>query len=390
MAVTSVLHRFELLYSIRTPQLAKAALHFLHFFLFIYRTMRKIIHVDMDCFYAAIEIRNNPHLKGKPVAVSGASARSVLSTCNYEARRFGCRSAMPTFHALRLCPNLIIVPHHFDLYREESRKIRAIFADYTDLIEPLSLDEAFLDVTANERFAWDIAKEIRQRIFQETQLTASAGVASNKLLAKIASDLKKPNGQAAILPKDAESFMATLPIRKLWGIGPKTEAVMKRLGFNTCGDVQKLTHIQLIKKFERFGGELYFLCRGIDDRPVETDYIPQSLSTERTFERDLMQLEELFPIADRCWEEVQEDLKKSRYRQRKIHKAFVKVKFSDFSRTTKECICGTPNLNVFYTLLAEAKSRRDLPVRLIGLGVRFLDETTGITQLILPGFDQYS
>ena len=202
--------------------------------------MRKIIHLDMDCFYAAIEMRDFPKALGdKAIAVGSASKRGVLTTCNYEARKFGCRSAMPTYKAIELCPQLIVVAPRLDVYREEAIKIREIFYEYTALVEPLSLDEAYLDVSESGRFAWDIAKEIRAKIWHERKLTASAGIAPNKLLAKIASDWRKPNGQFAVRPDDIEAFMPPLPVERLWGIGPRTAEKLHQLGLRTCGDLQQ-------------------------------------------------------------------------------------------------------------------------------------------------------
>ncbi len=183
--------------------------------------MRKIIHLDMDCFYAAVEMRERPELVGRPIAVGGGSRRGVVTTCNYEARKFGVHSAMPGFLARERCPQIVFLPVRFDLYRAESAKIREILRSYTPLVEPLSLDEAYLDVTGLDRYAWDIAKEIRARIFAETRLTASAGIAPNKMLAKIASDWRKPNGQFAITPDQIDAFMRELPVRKIWGVGPR-------------------------------------------------------------------------------------------------------------------------------------------------------------------------
>src|SRR5471032_9358 len=183
--------------------------------------MRKIIHLDMDCFYAAVEMRERPELAGQPIAVGGGSRRGVVTTCNYEARKFGVHSAMPGFQAREKCPTLVFLPVRFDLYRAESVKIRQILLSYTPLVEPLSLDEAYLDVTGLDRYAWDIAKEIRKRIFEETRLTGSAGIAPNKMLAKIASDWRKPNGQFAITPEQVEMFIRDLPVRKIWGVGPR-------------------------------------------------------------------------------------------------------------------------------------------------------------------------
>jgi DNA polymerase IV len=227
--------------------------------------LRKIIHLDMDCFYAAIELRERPELEGRPVAVGGGSRRGVVMTCNYEARKFGVRSAMPGFKARELCPELIFLPVRFDLYSTESAKIRKILLSYTPLVEPLSLDEAFLDVTDLGRYAWDIAREIRARIYAATGLTCSAGIAPNKMLAKIASEWRKPNGQFAILPDEVDEFMRKLPVGKLWGVGPKSAEKFATLGIQTCHDLQRYSLPEMIRRFGRWGQELYYLCRGQDE-----------------------------------------------------------------------------------------------------------------------------
>jgi len=224
-------------------------------------SLRKIIHIDMDCFYAGVEMRERPELADKPIAVGGGSRRGVVTTCNYEARAFGVRSAMPGFMAREKCPHLIFLPVRFDLYRADSARIRKILLEYSPLVEPLSLDEAYLDVSHHERYAWSLAKEIRQRIRETTGLTASAGIAPNKMLAKIASDWKKPNGQFAVTPDQIESFMAGLPVKKIWGVGPKGAEKLTALGIETCGDLQKLELSELIRQFGRWGEELYHLCR---------------------------------------------------------------------------------------------------------------------------------
>src|SRR5260370_14780733 len=249
---------------------------------------RKIVHLDMDCFYAAIEVRAHPELAGKPVAVGGArDQRGVLTTCNYEAREFGVRSAMPTFKALQKCPQLIVMPTRFDVYRRESNVIRQILLKFSPWMEPLSLDEAFLDLSQHPGEASAVAEIIRHLIFQRTGLTASAGVAPNKMLAKIASDWNKPNGQFEIREDQIDEFMVDLPVRRLWGIGPKSAERLAKLHVHTCGDLQRYSRFQLFEEFGKFGPELYDLCRGIDARPVEPDRIRKSLSSERTFSQDL-------------------------------------------------------------------------------------------------------
>jgi DNA polymerase IV len=332
--------------------------------------MRKIIHLDMDCFYAAVEMRERPELAGQPVAVGGGGHRSVVTTCNYEARKFGVRSAMPGFMARERCPHLLFLPLRFDLYRAASQQIRKIFHEYTPLVEPLSLDEAYLDVTASDRYAWDIAKEIRARIVAETGLTASAGISFNKMLAKIASDWRKPNGQFAILPDQVGEFLAGLSVRKIWGIGPKSAEHFAARGIQSCGDLQKLTLPEMLSQFGKWGEELYHLCRGEDDREVHPHRISKSLSNETTFTDNLVSLEECATAIAGLSEELLEELRQ-KAPDRKIRKAFVKVKFADFTRTTKECLCIEPSTAIFQTLLTEAYQRKEMPVRLLGTGVRF-------------------
>jgi DNA polymerase-4 len=347
--------------------------------------MRKIIHLDMDCFYAAVEMRERPELAGQPIAVGGGSRRGVVTTCNYEARKFGVHSAMPGFQARERCPHLVFLPVRFDLYRAESSKIRHILLSYTPLVEPLSLDEAYLDVTGLDRYAWDIAKEIRKRIFDETRLTASAGIAPNKMLAKIASDWRKPNGQFAITPDQVEIFIRDLPVRKLWGVGPKSAEKFEHQGIRTCGDLQRIELPELVRRHGKWGNELYQLCRGLDDRPVEPNRIRKSLSNECTYLENLKTLDECRQELDKLVTELQQDLR-SKMKDRQIHKAFVKVKFADFIHTTRECISANPTHETFQALLAEAFKRSHQPIRLLGTGVRFAEEVKKVahpTQQVL-------
>jgi DNA polymerase IV len=340
--------------------------------------MRKIIHLDMDCFYAAAEMRERPELAGQPIAVGGGSRRGVVTTCNYEARKFGVHSAMPGFQAREKCPQLVFLPVRFDLYRAESAKIRQVLLSYTPLVEPLSLDEAYLDVTGLDRYAWDIAKEIRKRIFDETRLTASAGIAPNKMLAKIASDWRKPNGQFAITPDQIETFLRDLPVRKIWGVGPKSAEKFEQQGIRTCGDLQKIELAELMRRHGKWGNELYQLCRGLDDRPVEPNRIRKSLSNESTYADNLTTLEQCRRELDKLVEELEEELR-AKASDRQIHKAFVKVKFADFTRTTRECVSVNPTRETYQTLLEEAYKRSPQPIRLLGAGVRFADEREEIT-----------
>jgi DNA polymerase-4 len=345
---------------------------------------RTIIHLDMDCFYAAIEVRDKPELAGKPVAVGGArDRRGVLTTCNYEARKFGVRSAMPTFQALQRCPELIVMPTRFEVYRQESAKIREILFRFTPLVEPLSLDEAFLDVSSRPEGPAALAETIRGLIFQDTALTASAGIAPNKMLAKIASDWNKPNGQFEIRQEDIPQFMEQLPVQKLWGIGAKSAEKFRRLGIQTCGELQRCSKIQLHEWFGKFGLELFLLCRGDDRREVSPDRERKSLSTEHPFRIDLTLAAQSEQRPPDLFREMIEDLQKAGAEEQ-VKSLFVKIRFADFSRTTVER-AGLPlNIESFLELLRLGLQRKQLGVRLLGLGVRFSEESQeGATQLEL-------
>lgn len=335
---------------------------------------RKIIHLDMDCFYAAIEMRERPELAGQPVAVGGArDRRGVLTTCNYEARKYGVRSAMPTFQALQKCPHLVVIPPRFDVYHSESIKIREILYKFTSLVEPLSLDEAFLDISDHDGDPSAVASVIRQMIYQRTELTASAGIAPNKMLAKIASEWNKPNGQYEVRPEDVETFVLELPVQKLWGIGQKSAAKLQSLGTQTCGQLQRYSRIQLAELFGRFGLELFDLCRGLDNREVVPDRIRKSLSNERTFSRDLTSPTQCEARIPELYEDLISELQKSGAIDR-VRSIFVKIRFSDFTRTTVERSGMVLHLDNFLTLLHEGLQRKSLSVRLLGLGVRFQED----------------
>jgi len=344
---------------------------------------RAIIHLDMDCFYAAIEVRDRPSLRGKPVGVGGArDRRGVLTTCNYEARKFGVRSAMPTFMALQRCPNLIVLPTRFDVYRREAAVIRGILYRFTSIIEPLSLDEAYLDVIAHPSAPGPLAEVIRKNIFQTTKLTSSAGIGPNKLIAKIASEINKPDGQFEVKPEEVPNFMMDLPVRKIWGIGEKSERKLEELGVKTCGELQRFSRAELVNVFGKFGLELYDLCRGIDERPVEPDRPRKSLSTEETFAVDLTTLEQCEEKLEELFQDLMAELAQKES-TREITKIFVKLKFNDFTRTTTERAGLAPALEAFRSLLAEAFSRTGKPVRLIGVGVRFPDTAPEDAQMNL-------
>ncbi len=354
---------------------------------------RKIIHVDCDCFYAAVEIRENPRFKGQPLAVGGsAEKRGVIATCNYEARDYGVHSAMATAYALRLCPHLVIVKPRFELYKEVSRALHGIFADYTDQIEPLSLDEAFLDVSESSRChgsATLMAREIRQRAKELTGIVVSAGVAPNKFLAKVASDWNKPDGLKVITPDDVDDFVRELPVKKLFGVGKATGKRLARLGIETCGDLQQQDPMLLSKRFGSFGERLHQLSHGFDDRPVVTSHRRKSLSIEHTFDADLPDEEAVLEKVPGLLEELSGRYEKIR-NEYAITKRFVKVKFGDFTQTTMEELCALSDKEPFAEvpyrrLVAKAWERGSKPVRLLGAGVRLHDlkRRDEITQLDL-------
>lgn len=331
----------------------------------------------MDCFYAAIEIRDNPSLVEKPVAVGGeASKRSVLCTCNYIARKFGVKSAMATSLAIKLCPELIVLPVNMPKYRAAAQIIRQIFFEYTSYVEPLSLDEAYLDVTESpycEGSATWIANEIREKIWEKLHVTASAGVAPNKFLAKVASGWNKPNGIFIIPPKNVDNFIKTLPIKKINGVGKVTAEKLNCMGLHTCLDVQQLKKQDLVEKFGKLGHLLYDQCRGIDLRPVEPNKIRKSLSVERTFHEDIFIDANTISIVEDLYKELLKRLKESAD-NRQIKNQFIKIKFSNFKQTTLERINYTADLAQFKELLFVASAKESLKIRLIGIGVHFVCE----------------
>jgi DNA polymerase-4 len=343
------------------------------------RPSRKIIHVDMDAFYASVEQRDDPSLRGKPVAVGGGH-RGVVTAASYEARKFGVRSAMPSVTAKRRCPELIFVKPHFDVYRAVSQQIRAIFADYTELVEPLSLDEAYLDVT-DDRLALGsartIAEDIRRRIREETGLTASAGVSYCKFIAKLASDHRKPDGLCVITPERGPEFVASLPVARFHGVGPVTAQKMERLGILTGADLREWTLAALETQFGSSGSWYYRICRGIDEREVKPDRPYKSVSAERTFDEDLRDPDrlagELERIAGYAWDRIA----RAEVAGRTVT---LKVKFGDFTLITrsKSFAAPVPDLPAFteagQALLA---TLHPLPkgIRLLGVGLHNLVES---------------
>lgn len=335
---------------------------------------RKIIHCDCDCFYAAVETRDDSRLAGRPLAVGGRpEGRGVVATCNYEARAFGIHSAMAMAQALRRCPALVVLPPDFPRYRRVAEQIRAIFLDYTPRVEPLSLDEAYLDVSASPHQAGSatrIASEIRARVRAEVGITVSAGVAPNKFLAKIASEWRKPDGLFVIAPEQVDSFVRDLEVRRLPGVGAATAARLNQLGIRCCAQLRDLPLTQLTEHFGVFGRRLYELCRGLDERPVEPHRRRKSLSVETTFARDLAGLDACLQALDTLHAEFIGRLQRldASYG---VQAGFVKLRFDDFTTTTLErrgFVDG--RLAGYRELCAAAWQRRARPVRLLGLGVR--------------------
>jgi DNA polymerase IV len=339
---------------------------------------RKIIHVDADSFYASVEMREDPTLAGKPLAVGGqADRRGVIATCNYEARKFGVHSAMPSSRAQQLCPKLIILKPRFELYREVSRQFHQIFRLYTDLIEPLSLDEAYLDVSACSLFqgsATLIAQDIRRRIKDELKLTVSAGVAPNKFLAKVGSDWDKPDGCFTIAPDQVAEFVLSLPVSRINGVGAVTAARLEQLGARNCGELQQIPLELLVRHFGKYGPRLAKLAHGQDDRPVTTSRVRKSMSVENTYHQDIANPDAMGEALGNLLEDLQRRFHRIE-EQYYPHKRFVKVKFDNFNQTTMEEVIPDNGEHwlkesAYQALLNRAWERGRRPVRLLGAGLR--------------------
>lgn len=334
--------------------------------------MRKILHVDCDCFYAAVEMRDDPSLTHIPIAVGGqAHQRGVIATSNYVARRYGVRSAMPTAHALRLCPQLKVIKPDFPRYRAVSQQIQSVFQELTDVIEPLSLDEAYLDVSHIEHFkgsgTW-MAHWLKQTIKARTGITVSVGVAPNRFLAKIASDWQKPDGLFVLPPEACEAFVAELDVRYLPGVGPTTRSRLNDIGITTCLQLRDIALPTLIERFGRFGQRLYELARGIDERQVESKHIRKSISIETTYPQDIVGQEACWQALHALIARLQERVES--HGSPRLHKLFVKIRFDDFSYTTMETLAHQLEDLRFRELFELAWQRRGRPVRLLGVGVR--------------------
>lgn len=328
----------------------------------------------MDQFFAAVEQRNRPELRGKPVAVGWDASRGVVSTASYEARRYGVHSAQSIQVAKRLCPDLIIVEPHFQQYKEVSNQIRDIFHDYTDLVEPLSLDEAFLDVTENKKgidLGIDMAIQIKQRILDTTQLTASAGVSYCKFLAKIASDWRKPDGLTVVHPDRALDFIAQLKVEKIWGVGQKTAEKMHRMGIFTGDDLRRQSLLHLTQQFGKMGQVFYDFARGVDHRPVISEWERKSVSCERTFESDISQTAEVNAQLDLVISELVRRIAKSHFQG---YTLTLKVKFHDFQQITRSItvphlLLTLAGIQPLARQLMNEVDYRQHPIRLLGLGV---------------------
>lgn len=358
-----------------------------------YSRERRILHIDMDAFYASVEQHERPELRGKPVVVGGdPTKRGVVATCSYEARKYGLRSAMPSRTAYRLCPQAIFVAPRFDLYRAVSKKIMSVFLEYTDLIEPLSLDEAFLDITINKkvlRSPVQVAQQIRDRILEETGLTASAGVSYNRVLAKLASDFQKPNGMTIVTPRDTRAFLDPLPIRKFFGVGKVAEAKLKATGVETGKDLLGLSEQRLCDLFGKQGSVLYHVARGEDDRAVNPNRERKSLGRETTFEHDIEDWELVQPLLIPLAEQVIQRL--AAIGCSGAQSLTVKIKWADFTETTKTISLSSPITDVegilhyLPLLLAQVKSEK--AIRLLGVTLsqlQFIDEKNAPSTILTP------
>ncbi|WP_086478897.1 DNA polymerase IV [Oceanospirillum sanctuarii] len=381
--------------------------------------MRKIIHADCDCFFAAVEIRDNPSLIDKPIAVGGdADKRGVIATCNYSARAYGVRSAMPTAQALKLCPDLILCKGRMDEYKATAAAIREIFFELTDRVEVVSIDEAYLDVTDVAEFqgsATRMAQWLKAEVVKRTGVTISTGVAANKFLAKVASDWQKPDGLFVVTPDQVEDFVIQLPVGRIHGVGKVTEEKLKRLGIETCADLQQKTVKQLTEWFGKFGLTLYQRARGEDYREVVTERVRKSVSVERTYSENITRQDDLDQALDRLLPVLAR--RYQGYEDRQIRSVFAKVRFADFSSTTVETAFGSELISsvsstessdasaeglsdivadkqaeysvawlkraLFYPLMQEAVSRGSLNIRLLGIGVRLRDPAGPSEQLSL-------
>lgn len=342
-------------------------------------SQRKIIHIDMDAFYASVEQRDEPDWRGRPLVVGGQpNSRGVVAAASYEARRFGIHSAMPSSHALRLCPDAIFVRPRFEVYREVSQQIQQLFREYSELVEPLSLDEAYLDVSECEQHngsATLIARELKARIKEDTSLTASAGVSYNKFLAKVASDMEKPDGLTVITPKEGAEFVAGLPIGRFYGVGKVTEGRMKSLGIESGRDLRQWPLDKLQEYFGKQASYYYDIARGVDHRPVEADRLRKSIGAETTFQTDLLDQEEMLAALRRLAHEVAGSLHSRGLCARTLT---IKVKYADFQQVTRSAsfrqgLHGVDDILPWLSVLLSRSEAGTRAVRLLGVSLSGLD-----------------
>jgi len=351
--------------------------------------MKKFIHIDMDAFFASVEQRDSPALKGKPIIVGGKPEnRGVVSAASYEARKYGIRSAMAVKRALQLYPNLIIIQPSFKKYKTVSKQLISIYREYTDLVEPLSLDECYLDVTENKKeisTATEIAVELKKRVKKELNLTASVGVAPNKLLAKIASEVNKPDGLFIIKPHQIDDFMKNLDVKNLWGVGKATYNTLKKMNIKTCGELQKLSIVELVDNFGVFGETLYDFARGIDNREIDLNQEIKSIGSEITFSTDT---DDMSFIKKNLYEQLEIVIKRLLLHKIKTKTVTVKIKYADFKRITRSKTIGyfTDNINEIFKVLSILLKKSEIgrkKVRLIGVSVSNFDLHTNKDQLEL-------
>jgi len=351
---------------------------------------RKIIHIDMDAFYASVEQRDFPEYRGKPIVVGGSpDGRGVVATASYEARQFGIHSAMSARKAIQLCPDALFVRPRFDAYKSVSVSIREIFGRYTDLIEPLSLDEAYLDVTEdklNIGSALEIAQQIKDAIKNELNLSASAGVSSNKFVAKIASDMNKPDGLTFIGPSKIAAFMEKLPVEKFFGVGKVTADRMKKMGFYTGADLKKLSEDELVRKFGKTGRFYYKIVRGLDERPVQPHRLTKSLGAEDTFEQDLETADEMLTELEQIAEKVTERLERNKLKGKTLT---LKIKFNDFKQITRNQSFVNPIAD-YFSIYAAAKDlllkaeMNGKSVRLLGISLSNFGNAVQLSKIVNP------
>lgn len=333
-------------------------------------SVRKVLHIDCDCFFAAVEMRENPDLAEVPLAIGGSSdRRGVIATCNYPARAYGVRSAMPTATALRLCPDLVLMPGNMALYRDVSEQIMEILRDFSPLLQQVSVDEAYLELAPNQQATF-VAEDIRARVKAEVGITVSVGAAPNKFLAKIASDWNKPDGLFVVPPEQVTDFVAELPVGKIPGIGPAFESRLHAAGIRVCADVLPWSLKDLVRRFGRSGVMLYERARGQDSRPLTQERLRKSVSVEHTYAQDLTTADECLHALPDLYQRWQQRVERTPWEPEALA-PFVKVKFSDFSQTTLASAGEYATVDGFQRLMAQALKRSAQPVRLLGIGGKF-------------------